>query len=250
MRDSDARSLMAEHLREVCRRLLEYDPDIVEIVQFGSSIYAPELARDVDLLVVTRQVKGYEGYLDAANPEGAPFSVDVVVLGVGDRLREELLRGVLGAFKVLYGSGEHLLRRAEELGDPTFEEARSSLRVASMLVELALKAGNPLDRDRLCREAFDALFHAARIASMVYLSTEVGRWGYIRRELPEPYRSSFNEFVSVLHVKYFYNGNYPKERAEEEFRERYMRVEAYIDSLESEVRGGKRGSEPGARPRA
>ena len=250
MRDSDARSLMAEkRLREVCRRLLEYDPDIVEIVQFGSSVYAPELARDVDLLVVTRQVKGYEGYLDAANPEGAPFSVDVVVLGVGDRLREELLRGVLGAFKVLYGSGEHLLRRAEELGDPTFEEARSSLRVASMLVELALKADNPLDRDRLCREAFDALLHAARIASIVYLSAEVGR-GCIRGRLPEPYRSSFNEFVSVLHAKYFYNGNYPKERVEEEFRKWYMRVKAYIDSLESEVRGGKRRSEPGARPRA
>jgi hypothetical protein len=84
---------MEEHLREVCRRLLEHDPDIVEIAQFGSSVYAPELARDVDLIVVTRQVKGYEGYLDAANPEGAPFSADVVVLGVGDRLREELPGG-------------------------------------------------------------------------------------------------------------------------------------------------------------
>jgi hypothetical protein len=200
----------------------------------------------VDLLVVTRQAKGYEGYLDAANPEGAPFSADVVVLGVGDRLGEELPRGVLGAFKVLYGSGEHLLRRAEELGDPTFEEAGPSLRVASLLVELALKAGNPLDRDRLFREAFDSLFHAARTASMVYLSAEVGR-GCIRRGLPEPYRSSFNEFVSVLHAKYLYNGNYPKERVEEKFREWCRRVEACIDSLEPEVKGGKRGSEPGAR---
>jgi hypothetical protein len=118
-----------------------------------------------------------------------------------------------------------------------------------MLVELALKAGNPLDRDRLFREAFDSLFHAARTASMVYLSAEVGR-GCIRRGLPEPYRSSFNEFVSVLHAKYLYNGNYPKERVEEEFREWCRRVEACIDSLEPEVKGGKRGSEPGARPRA
>lgn len=29
-------------------------------------------------------------------------------------------------------------------------------------------------RERHVREAFDALFHAVRIASMVYLSTEVG----------------------------------------------------------------------------
>lgn len=74
-----------DYLREVCRRLLEYDRDIVEIVQFGSSVYAPELSRDVGLLVVTRSVKEYAGYLDAANPEGGLIDVDVVVLGVGDR---------------------------------------------------------------------------------------------------------------------------------------------------------------------
>jgi hypothetical protein len=225
-----------DYLREVCRRLLEYDRDIVEIVQFGSSVYAPELSRDVDLLVVTRSVKEYAGYLDAANPEGGLIDVDVVVLGVGDRPREELLRGVLGAFRVLYGSGEHLRRYAEELGDPTFEEARSSLRVAAMLMGLALETTNLLDRDRLCREAFDALFHAARIASMTYLPAEAGRWGAMRRELPQPYRSRFDEFISVLHVKYFYNGEYPRDRAEEEFREWYRRVEAYISSLESEAK--------------
>ena len=47
-----------DYLREVCRRLLEYDRDIVEIVQFGSSVYAPELSRDVDLLVVRARERG------------------------------------------------------------------------------------------------------------------------------------------------------------------------------------------------
>jgi hypothetical protein len=225
-----------EYLKELCRRLLEYDRDIVEIVQFGSSVYAPEFSRDVDLLVITRKAKESDGYLDAANPWDSPINVDILVLNVGDKPREELLRGVLGAFKVLYGSGEHLLRYARGLGDPTFEEARSSLRVAASLLRLALETANPLDRDRLCREAFDALFHAARIASMVYLSTEVGRWGFIKRELPEPYRTSFSEFISALHVKYFYNGDYPKDRVEEEFREWYRRVEAYINGLESKIK--------------
>jgi len=31
-------------VQEICRRLLKRDPDIVEIVQFGSSIYAPDLS--------------------------------------------------------------------------------------------------------------------------------------------------------------------------------------------------------------
>ena len=58
----------------------------------------------------------------------------------------------------------------------------------------------------------------------------------MRRELPQPYRSRFDEFISVLHAKYFYNGEYPRDRAEEEFREWYRRVEAYISSLESEAK--------------
>jgi hypothetical protein len=41
----------------VVRKLLEYDPEIVEIVQFGSSVYAPEHARDPDLLVITGSIR-------------------------------------------------------------------------------------------------------------------------------------------------------------------------------------------------
>ena len=37
----------------IVRKLLEYDPEIVEIVQFGSSVYEPEHARDLDLLIIT-----------------------------------------------------------------------------------------------------------------------------------------------------------------------------------------------------
>ena len=35
-------------------KLLKCDPGIVEIVQFGPSVYAPDLSRDVDLLVIPR----------------------------------------------------------------------------------------------------------------------------------------------------------------------------------------------------
>lgn len=148
----------------------------------------------------------------------------------------EFLGWVLGAFKILHGSGEYLLKYAEGLSDPTFEEARSSLRVAASLLKLALETVNPLDKDRICRKAFDALFHAARIASIVYLSTEISRWGLIKRELPEPYRISFNDFISTLHIKYFYNGEYPRENIEEEFNKWFRRVEEYISKLELEAK--------------
>jgi len=223
-------------LKEVCKKLLERDPSIVEIVQFGSSVYAPELSRDVDLLVISRDPKEYDVYLDAVDEVNPPFDVDVVVVKLGGELREEFARGILGAFNVLHGSGRYILEYAGGLGDPTFEEARSALRVARSILRLALETKDPLDRDRLFREAFNSLFHAARIAAMTYLSTEVSRWGLLRKMLPEPYKERFKEFINILHIEYFYNGKYPKDRVKEEFDKWYEKVEGFIGSLEYKIK--------------
>jgi hypothetical protein len=106
---------------------------------------------------------------------------------VGTKLREDFIRGVLGAFNILYGDGKHLLEYTKMLRDLTFDETGAALRVARRLFNLAKETSEVLDRDRLFREAFDSLFHAARIAVITYLSTEVSRWGLLRRMLPEPY---------------------------------------------------------------
>ena len=222
-------------VKAVCEKLLEHDPDIVEVVQFGSSVYAPELSRDVDLLVISEDPKDYGIYLDAVDEVDPPFNVDIVVIKPGRELREEFIRGVLGAFNVLYGSGKYVLEYAKRLGDPTFEEARSALRVAQRILKLALETEDPLDRDRLFKDAFNSLFHAARIAAMTYLSTEVARWGLLKRMLPKPYNRQFREFIDVLHIEYFYDGNYPKDRVEEEFDKWYRMIEEFIRSLEHEV---------------
>jgi hypothetical protein len=49
-------------------------------------------------------------------------------------------------------------------------------------------------------------------------------------------QKSFNDFISILHIKYFYNGSYPKDRVEEEFHEWFRKVGAYINSLESKIK--------------
>ena len=223
-------------LRAVCERLLKCDPSIVEIIQFGSSVYAPDLSRDVDLLVVSKDPKDYDVYLNAVDEVTPLFNVDIIVVKSGQELREELIRGILGTFNVLYGSGEYILEYAKRLGNPSFEEARSALRVAQHILRLALGISHPLDRDRLFREAFDSLFHAARIAAMTYLSTEVAGRGLLRRMLPEPYNRQFREFINVLHIRYFYNGEYPKDRVEEEFNKWYRIVEEFIKTLEYETK--------------
>lgn len=53
-------------LNGLCKALLSADPDICSIILFGSFVYAPSLARDIDLLVTTTSRKDYGIYLSVA----------------------------------------------------------------------------------------------------------------------------------------------------------------------------------------
>src|SRR3990170_4893889 len=89
--------------QKLTRALRKSDPDIIEIVQFGSSVYAPRLARDVDLLILTRAKKDYDVYLDAV--EGYPKNVDVVVQEPGENMGAGIALSILAFSKTLQGNG-------------------------------------------------------------------------------------------------------------------------------------------------
>ena len=209
----------------ICKRLLGYDKDIVEIIQFGSSVYAPEYARDVDLLVITKDKKEYGGYLDCL--ADLPFDVDVVVKEVGENLRRAY--NILGAFVILYGEGGYLKEMTADF-DTGFEDAKAMLVAAKDYLKMGKEAEGDV-KDVHIRNSFNSLFHAARIAAMVYLAMGNARWGQIKRRLPRHYRDEFEEFINVLHIDYFYNGNYPA-NYEEEFEKWYKRVEESVSELE------------------
>jgi len=210
--------------------LKKYDPDIVEIVQFGSSVYAPEYARDVDLLVITRRKKEYGGYLDSLEVLNLPFDVDVVVKGEDEKLRDDFAHQILGAFEVLYGDGKYLSKMTKNF-DPSFEEAYAVLRKAKRDMDSVKELEGKEDREWSIRVAFNGLFHAARVAAMTYLAVENSRWGRLKRRLPSPYKEEFESFINVLHIDYFYNGNYP-ENYEEAFEKWHKKVEDFIRRLE------------------
>ena len=219
---------LSDEMKEgICKRLLGYDKDIVEIVQFGSSVYAPEHARDLDLLVITKNKKEYGGYLDCL--DDLPFDVDVVVKEVGEKLRRAY--NILGAFVILYGDGRYLKEMTADF-DTGFEDARAALKAAVRYMKDASEEEEEEVRDMHIRNSFNSLFHAARIAAMSYLATENARWGRIKRRLPQPYRNEFEEFINTLHIDYFYNGNYP-ENYEEEFEKWHEKVKNFVRRLES-----------------
>jgi len=210
----------------ICKRLVGYDKDIMEIIQFGSSVYAPEYARDVDLLVITKDKKEYGGYLNCL--ADLPFDTDVVVKEVGENLKRAY--NILGAFVILYGDGGYLKEMTADF-DTGFDDAKAMLVAARDYLKMGKEAEGDV-KDVHIRNSFNSLFHAARIAAMSYLAIENARWGGIKRRLPQPYRNEFEEFINVLHIDYFYNGNYP-ENYEEAFEKWYEKVEDFVMRLES-----------------
>lgn len=222
-------------LEGLCQALLQADPDIQEIVQFGSSVYAPDLALDIDLVVTTAMKKDRDIYWDAV--ADWPINVDVVVREPGEPIGDRIARGICAAHQVLYGNGQTLKEAMTTMPVPTYEEAYAALQAAHEYHRSAVAASDELLRDRHHRTAFNALFDAARSAAMTYLSTEETRWGELRRALPAPHAKAFREFVNVLHVEYFYHGNYPREDVEGVFHRWHKQVGRFIEALKRESSG-------------
>ena len=227
--------LMKSNIQSIRERLLRADPEIVEIVQFGSSVYAPKDARDLDLLIFTKRKRPFERYMDAITDLDLPFNTDIVVKNVGKPLMAGFAWQVLGAYQVIHGDGKCIREIVNDLEDPTFEEAWACTRVARESIVLAGKKRKPIDRDRWIRSAFDNLFHAARMASMVYLATEETRWGAIKKMLPPRYGQGFKTFINTLHVKYAYEGNYPRANPKRTFERWAKKVEGYVRDLEAKT---------------
>jgi hypothetical protein len=180
---------LEERLEKLCKRLLRYDPEVVEVVLFGSSVYAPERAKDVDLLVFTKGEKERLGYWDAVGD--FPFGVDVAVMKVGEPLKGDFAWQVLGAHRVLYGDGSYLKEATFNIGNPPLEEAWTAIETAKRYMKDAEEAPNESLKDVHIRDAFNKLFHAARLASMAYLAIDETRWGKVKRMLPSKLREEF-----------------------------------------------------------
>jgi hypothetical protein len=223
----------SSEIKKICRKLLEYDPEIVEIVQFGSSVYMPEHARDLDLIVITTEKKDYGGYIDSVFELNLPFDTDIVVLQSNEKLGRNLAISVRAASEILYGDGEFLKKVSTIRANPKFEWSRVALRGAKEDFKRALKK-KALDRDWRIMLASNQLFDSARLASMDFLATEETRWGKVKRRLPGKLEKDFREIADTLHIRYF-EGNYPK-NFKKEFEHCSKKVEDFVKELESHGR--------------
>lgn len=217
---------------DLCKAFLDADPDIRDIILFGSYIYAPLLARDVDLLVTTTKRKLYDNYYNAV--ADFPKSVDLIIREPNESIGDRIAWGVKSTGQVLIGDGETLLE-VMKIPMVTFERARKILQRAD---ENFLSARNAQDadvKDEAYRDAFNKLFDVARNAVMAYLGIDETRWGKLKRILPEDFQERFNRIINTLHIAYSYKGGYPKHDTDEEFKRWRNIVEQFVNDLEQDL---------------
>jgi len=220
-------------LSKVCQAILDNDADVVAIVQFGSSIYAPFSALDVDIFVVTKKRKDYGVYLDAT--VDVPFPVDVIPLEADGKINRELASAIKGASRLLYGDAEIVERMVKDMPVPTYDEARELLLNADEDMQAAPNEPTSLRQESRYRTAFNTLFDAARLAAMAFLNTEETRWGQLRGQLPPPYDGRFRQIIDTLHVEYFYLRHIPLVSVSTEYQHWRDIVSQFINDLEFQV---------------
>jgi hypothetical protein len=103
---------------------------------------------------------------------------------------------------------------------------------AQRYLQNAMNATTPTRREMHYRNAFNALFDAARLAAMAFLLTEETRWGVLADRLPDPFDQRFRAIVEDLHVAIFYRRDLPLD-VEAEFERQRERVRQFVDDLEA-----------------
>lgn len=217
-------------LRQLCESLKKSDGDLIDIIQFGSSVYAPELARDIDLFVTTRSPQNEERYWNTF--ADLDLGVDVIVRTPNQPIGRDLATSIRLMGSLLCGNGQTFKEAEIYMAIPTFDRARKNLQTADTNLSSAQLSTDPVLKDEYYRIAFDRLFDAARNAVMAFLNTDNSRWGQLRQALPSPYDQEFRRIVNTLHIQYSYDGNYPQNDPDGAFAKWRQEVEQFIQKLE------------------
>lgn len=217
-------------LRRLCESLKKTDADLIDIIQFGSSVYAPELARDIDLLVTTRAKEKEEVYWDTfANLD---LGADVIVRTPGQIMGKDIAASIRLMGNLLCGEGQTFQEAEVYMAVPTYERAHLTLETADANLKLAQQSVKIIVKDEYYKAAYDRLFDAARYAVMAFLNTDNARWGRLRHLLPSPFDQEFRQIINILHIQYGYDGNYPQNDPDGAYRKWRQTVETFIQKLE------------------
>jgi|GEM_PF-3726512 len=190
----------------LCRVLRCCDGNLSAVLLVGSGVYAPRLARDLDLVLASaapRRAAVYESALHGVL-EDKP-AADILVRHADDGP---------GPLRLAIASGSVLWRRtadvpllsAASVTPADFVDARCRLDLAGTLMESGSHASGDFAA-RFAQQAFETLFLASRTAVLAFLGSRV------RRRLPVDLRGRFEALTAVCHVRYGCEARLPAGRA-------------------------------------
>lgn len=104
-------------LSAIVARLRQVDPRLRAVVLIGSCVWAPDLARDVDIVAVTESALPAEVYWDAV--AALPKPVEVIVLRAGEKAQGLALAVRTGV--LLWGDATAVREVTEGVSAPTFD---------------------------------------------------------------------------------------------------------------------------------
>ncbi len=70
---------------------------------------------------------------------------------------------------------------------------------------------------------------------MAFLNIDETCWGILRGQLPQPYQDGFRKIAANLHIRFWYEGDYPHENTEWHFQTWRDRVAQFIADLERTI---------------
>jgi hypothetical protein len=110
----------------------------------------------------------------------------------------------------------------------TFEDTFTALKEARQKFVLAMSM-EPSAHDGQVKVAYFTLYEAARLANTLYVARK--RPAMEDGGLISWAKSDFQEITEMLYLKYYRQGNYPKQGLEADFDRWFERVKVYINRL-------------------
>jgi len=216
----------------IIEKLLEADNSIKEIVLFGSAIYKPDTAKDIDLIILTELDRSelLELVMDFDDIE----NLDVVIVNDVSEISKSLHMSILVFGVLLYGEGkifEHIKEVIEVPND--FKEAIAYFGLARNDLKSAFKQKQQIQQEIMVSSAFNKLFDATRTGVQIFLCSEITRWGQLKKKLPAELKSKFGKIIDNCHMKYGYEKRFPttKKEIEDEFKKWDEYVGKFINEL-------------------
>ncbi len=213
------RTVNTPHMEATLQALVDVarqtDSGIRDIILIGSAVYAPDMARDYDIVITTISTEDkqtlWNRLFDALNDGAAgDKDVDVILYRASADEIGDLARAIL-AGRVLWGPGDETIATAKQV----FEErggAAGSFRYAQAVIECAedhiaqaQKEEDPKYKAICYKLAFKDLCDGARVAAVTHMAMA----GII--QLPVPHDQTFREMIITLKNQYYYELKYPRD---------------------------------------